>query len=476
LLNEAGALDGCSRYFPPVDSAVMIPDDPHRRVESRESALRPVTLLGRGGDAADSARDFLERNAVSVRWVDLDRDPLAAMLRDEELDGASLPLAIFADGSRLEAPATYIERTAGLDFETLERARVSRVWQADLASGAGLPTQPSHELYDVVVVGAGPAGLTAAVYAASEGLRTLVVEMHVPGGQAGTSSRIENYPGFPDGISGGELAGRTYRQARRLGAEFLIGAGALSALPGADGAIGVELASRTTVPARSLVLAFGVAYRLLDAAGVDTLIGRGVHYGAAPGEAPAYRGRPVAIVGAANSAGQAALNLAENAAEVTMLVRGDSLERKMSRYLVERIEEHARITVLTETTVSEARGRDWLEELVVEGPAGETTVPAEGLFVFIGAAPLTAPIRDWLQLDDRGYVLTGRDLLEAQGERGWTLDRDPSYLETSHPGVFVAGDLRHGSIKRVASAVGEGAMAASLVNAYLATAPADGSR
>jgi thioredoxin reductase (NADPH) len=177
---------------------------------------------------------------------------------------------------------------------------VSRVWQADLARGVGLPTHPKHELYDVLIVGAGPAGLTAAVYAASERLRTLIVEMHVPGGEAGTSSRIENYPGFPDGISGGDLAARTYRQARRLGAEFLIGAGALSALPGAD-AIEVELASRTTVSARSLVLAFRVAYRLLEATGVDSLIGRGVHYGAAPGEAPAYRDRPVAIVGAANS-------------------------------------------------------------------------------------------------------------------------------------------------------------------------------
>ena len=454
----------------------MSPDGPHRRVEFRESALRPVTLLGQGGDAADSARDFLERNAVSVRWIDLDRDPLAAILRMEELDAATLPLAIFADGSRLEGPTTYIERTAGLDFETLERARVSRVWQADLASGVGLPTQPKHELYDVLVIGAGPAGLTAAVYTASEGLRTLVVEMHVPGGQAGTSSRIENYPGFPDGISGGELAARTYRQARRLGAEFLIGAGALSAVPGADGAIDVELASRTSVPARSLILAFGVAYRLLEAVGVDRLIGRGVHYGAAPGESPAYRGRPVAIVGAANSAGQAALNLADNDAEVTILVRGDSLGRKMSRYLVDRIEQDPRVRVLTGTTVSEARGRDWLEELVVEGPRGETTVPAEGLFVFIGAAPLTAPIRGWLQLDERGYVVSGRDLLEAQGEPGWPLDRDPFHLETSYPGVFVAGDLRHGSIKRVASAVGEGAMAASLVHAYLATALADGSR
>jgi len=439
-------------------------------MKENSSAPGPVTLVGRGGDAADSARDFLARNGVALRWIDLDRDPLGAMLPQEELAAASLPLAIFADGSRLEAPSTYIERTAGLDFSTLERARASRVWHADLARGAGLPTQPRHDLYDVLIVGAGPAGLTAAVYAASEGLRTLIVEMHVPGGQAATSSRIENYPGFPDGIGGGELAARTYRQARRLGAEFLIGAGALAAAEESDGVIEVELASRTVVRARSVILAFGVAYRLLEAAGIDRLIGRGVHYGAAPGEASAYRDRRVAIVGAANSAGQAALNLADHAAEVTMLVRADSLERKMSRYLVDRIEQHPRITVLTESRVSEARGDDWLEKVLIDGPGGHAALHTEALFVLIGAAPLTAPIGDWLQLDERGYILTGRDLLETQGRSRWPLERDPFHLETSRPGVFVAGDLRHGSIKRVASAVGEGAMAASLVHSFRAAA------
>jgi thioredoxin reductase (NADPH) len=426
-----------------------------------------VTLLGRPGDAADSARDFLARNGVPLRWIDLDRDPLGAMLPREELGAASLPLAIFADGSRLEAPPTYIERTAGLDLSTLERARASRAWHADLAAGAGLPTRPSRDAYDVLVVGAGPAGLTAAVYAASEGLSTLVVEMHVPGGQAATSSRIENYPGFPDGIGGGELAARTYRQARRLGAEFLIGAGALAAAAAVEGHVEVELASRASVRARSVILAFGVAYRVLEAAGVDRLTGRGVHYGAAPGEAPAYRDRRVVVVGAANSAGQAALSLAEHAAEVTMLVRADSLERKMSRYLVDRIERHGRIAVLTGTAVADVRGRDWLEEVVVDGPTGTTTLPAEGLFVLIGAAPLTAAVGDWVRLDERGYVLAGRDLLQAEGRSAWPLERDPFHLETSHPGVFAAGDLRHGSIKRVASAVGDGAMAASLVHSFL---------
>lgn len=433
------------------------------------AALGPVTLFGRGGDATDSARDFLGRNRVPVRWIDLDRDPVASMLADHELDTVSLPLAVFADGSRLEAPTSYIERTAGLDRATLEQARESRFWNADLAEGAGLPILPSHDLYDVLIVGAGPAGLTAAVYAASEGLRTLVVEMHVPGGQAGTSSHIENYPGFPDGISGDDLASRTYRQAVRLGAEFLIGAGALSALIGAEGLAEVELASRTSVKARAAVLALGVNYRRLEAAGIDRLIGRGVHYGAGPGEASAYRDRSVVIVGAANSAGQAALSLAQYAAQVTLLVRSDSLEGKMSRYLIDRIEQHPKIAVHTRTTVRELRGLDWLEEAVTTGPDGEKTIAAAGMFVLIGAAPLTATISDWLRCDEHGYILTGRDVLQSQGNPAWPLQREPSYLETSQPGIFAVGDVRHGSIKRVASAVGEGAMAASLVGTFLAS-------
>ena len=433
-------------------------------------AREPVTLLGGRGDAADSAREFLEGNEVAVRWIDLDRDPLVGMLTLEELEAASLPLAVFADGSRLDAPPNYIERTAGLDAATLERARASRMWHADLAAGAGLPTRPKHDLYDLLIVRAGPAGLTAALYAASEGLRTLITEVNVPGGQAATSSRIENYPGFPDGISGAELADRIYRQARRLGAEFLIGAAALSARPNSDGTIDVELASATTARARSVVIAFGVAYRRLEGSGVERLIGRGVHYGAAAGEAILFRDRPVAVVGAANSAGQAALHLADYASRVTLVVRGDSLERKMSRYLVDRIERHDRIAVLTETTVSEAHGDDWLEEVELSGPAGTSAVPAEGLFVLIGAEPLTATISDWLKCDDRGYLLTGRDLLQASDRSGWQLERDPFHLETSQPGIFVAGDVRHASVKRVASAVGEGAMAVSLVHAYLAAA------
>jgi thioredoxin reductase (NADPH) len=446
------------------DQARAVPDwaDPNH------PGLGPVTLIGRGGDAADSARDFLERNGVALRWIDLDRDPLAAMLPHEELDAASLPLAIFADGSRLEAPPRYIERTAGLDFQTLERARASRVWHADLARGAGLPTQPSHDLYDLLIVGAGPAGLTAAVYGASEGLRTLIIEMHVPGGQAATSSRIENYPGFPDGIGGGELAARTYRQARRLGAEFLIGAGALAPETRADGTIGVELASRTAVRARSVILAFGVAYRLLEASGADRLIGRGVHYGAAPGEASAYRDRRIAIVGAANSAGQAALSLADYGAEATMLVRADSLERKMSRYLVDRIEKHGRIAVLTETAVSEVRGRDRLEEVVIEGPRGRRRFPPRECSCSSG--PRRSRRRSATGCASTTAASSSPAAIYSR-LRAARAGRSSAIRSTSRRATRASsrpGDLRHGSIKRVASAVGEGAMAASLVHSFLA--------
>ncbi len=440
----------------------MVREDVSRSVGRVYHVRPPVTLLGRRGDAADAARAFLEGNEIPVRWIDIEVDPLLPMLAVEEIEKATLPLAIFPDGSRLEAPSTYIERTAGLGPEVLERAKASRIWRARLAEGAGLPTRPRHNSYDVFVFGAGPAGLTAAVYAASEGLRTLITEWNVPGGQAGTSSRIENYPGFPDGVSGADLAASSYRQARRLGAEFLIGAGALSASTHQDGSVEVELASGTTVRARNVIIATGVVYRRLDAPGVERLIGRGVHYGAASGEAAAYRDRPVVIVGAANSAGQAALYLADYASSVTMVVRGNSLERRMSRYLIDRIEEHRRICVLTKSTVNEARGDDRLSQVLISGPDGDAVIPAEGLFVLIGAEPLMTS--HWLRCDDRGYILTGADVLQAPNRSGWRLERHPLHLETSQPGVFVAGDVRHGSVKRVASAVGEGALAVSLIH------------
>jgi thioredoxin reductase (NADPH) len=410
----------------------------------------PVTLFGRRGQAAaETARDFLLRNEVPLRWVDLDLDPLAELLSDREIATATQPMALFADGSRLEAPEKYAEPTPGrLDPARYSDYGAAAVWRTELATRAGLPTRPRHDDYDVIVLGAGPAGLTAAVYGASEGQRTLIVEFHAPGGQAGTSSRIENYPGFPDGVSGAELADSAYRQAQRLGAEFLIGVLVVRARPHADRSVEVEFSSGSTIRARSGVMATGVAYRRLDIRDIEELIGRGVRYGSPSGEAVGYEGRSVAVVGGANSAGQAALHLANHAAQVTMLVRGDSLERGMSRYLVARIEQHDRIIVRTRTEVVGVDGRERLEGVAIKGPEGEQALPTDALFVLIGAEPLTAGVQDWLRCDDRGYLMTGPDLLESSDRSWWPLERDPLFLESSQPGLFIAGDVRHGSIKR----------------------------
>jgi thioredoxin reductase (NADPH) len=429
-----------------------------------------VTLFGRRGQAAaETARDFLQRNEVPLRWIDLDLDPLAGFLSDRDLGNARQPIALFADGSRLEAPEHYAEAMPGrFDPARSSDYEASNRWRAELAARAGLPTRPRRDEYDLFILGAGPAGLTAAVSAASEGQRTLIAEVHAPGGQAGTSSRIENYPGFPDGVGGAELAEGAYRQAQRLGAEFLIGVLVAHGRPQADGTVEIELSSGSTIRTHSGVIATGVAYRRLDVPAIEELIGRGVRYVSPSGEAASYEGRRVAVVGGANSAGQAALHLADHAAQVTLLVRGDSLATRMSRYLVERIEQDDRIAVRTRTEVVGGEGRDWLESVAIEGPEGEQTLATDDLFVLIGAEPMTAGVEDWLRCDAGGYFMTGPDLLQSSDRSWWQLERDPLFLESNQPGLFIAGDARHGSIKRVASAVGEGAMAASLVYSYLA--------
>jgi thioredoxin reductase (NADPH) len=433
------------------------------------------TIVGRRSTpGADAARELLARNDVPHRWVDLDRDPLAPLLETESLSAGRLPLVLFPDGTQLEGPEDYTELVSGrTQGVARERYLASARWRAELAARAGLPTTPTDELYDVVIVGAGPAGLTAAVYAASEGLRTLVCERHAPGGQAGTSSRIENYPGFPDGVGGAELAAGTYQQARRLGAEFLFGVEIESAHPESDQIIDITLTSGSELRGRSGVIATGVAYRQLNAPGVEQFVGRGVHYGSATDAAPTYGDGHVIVVGGANSAGQAALHLATYARQVTMLVRGESLAQAMSRYLVDRIEAHERITVRTSTHVSQADGGDWLERVVIAGPDGEESLDAGGMFVLIGGEPLTAGVEDWLRCDAGGYLMTGPDLHAEADRSWWPLARDPLFLESSQPGLFVAGDIRHGSIKRVASAVGEGAMSIALVHSYLATLDGD---
>jgi thioredoxin reductase (NADPH) len=435
----------------------------------------PVSVVGRrAAPAAQASRELLERNRVPHRWIDLDVDPVGRLLRDGPIGDRSLPVVFLANGEMLEGPQTYVDPLPGhVRSAASEDYVASARWLTKLAKGAGLHCRPEREEYDVAVLGAGPAGLTAAVYAASEGLRVLVVERMAPGGQAGTSSRIENYPGFAEGISGRELAENAYRQARRFGAEFLIGVNLVASRPRDDGMIDIELTSDDTVRARTGIIASGVRYRQLDAPGIDELVGSGIYYGAAPGEAQNYRGGRVAVVGGANSAGQAALHFAGFAAQVTMLVRADSIAGEMSQYLVERIEAHERIDVRTKTQLVRAGGSPELSEIEVSGPAGNKTMSLDALFLMIGGDPLIASVENWLDVDERGFLLTGPELPRGSGAGQWSLDREPMLLESSVPGVFVAGDVRHGSIKRVASAVGEGAMAVTLVHNYLSALDSD---
>jgi len=328
---------------------------------------------------------------------------------------------------------------------------------------------PDTDFYDLVVVGAGPAGLGAAVYGASEGLSTVLVERHATGGQAGQSSRIENYLGFPDGVSGAQLTDRARRQASRFGTE-VISACDVTGLHARGSSRVVSFSDGTELAAHAVILATGVSYRPLGAASGAELTGRGVYDGSAITEAPGCAGQDIYIVGGANSAGQAAVFFARHAAEVTLLVRGDSLRRSMSHYLIRQLEAIENVTVRTGTVVAEALGDGHLQHLVLcEPDSGSTeTVPAAALFVFIGAEPRTDWLGETVTRDPRGFVRTGPDLL-VDGRRppGWPLARDPYYLESSLPGVFIAGDVRAESVKRVASAVGEGAMAVTLVHRYL---------
>jgi thioredoxin reductase (NADPH) len=340
---------------------------------------------------------------------------------------------------------------------------------AELANCVGLATTPSKDFYDLIVIGGGPAGLGAAVYGASEGLRTVLVERTATGGQAGQSSRIENYLGFPDGVSGAQLTDRARRQATRFGAELLTTRDVV-ALDVNGSARAVRFTDGSTIAAHTVILATGVSYRQLGAPGLDELTGRGVYYGSTLTEAAACQGEDIYIVGGANSAGQAAVYLARYAKSVTILVRGAALERSMSFYLIQQLQEIGNIAVRTCTEVIGAEGSDHLERLTLRNTStGATeTVSAQWLFLFIGAAPLTEWLDGVVDRDERGFVIAGPDL-SAEGDRprGWELDRAPYHLETSVPGVFVAGDARAESAKRVASAVGEGAMAVMLVHRYL---------
>jgi len=419
-------------------------------------------------------RTFLDGNGVVYRWIDVDADPLVGLLGSQEaLDRLRLP-ALLLDGELLEAPGSYAEAFAtppahiGTDERYLEAAR----WHCRLAERLGLQTKPTRSRYDVAIIGGGPAGLTAAVYAASEGLQTVVLERHVPGGQAGTSFRIENYLGFPGGISGFELARAAYEQALGFGAEILVGVELVGGQPRPPGLFAFELTSGAVIEARSAIIATGVHYVRLDAPDVEEHLGAGVYYGVASNEAVFHRDASVFVVGGANSAGQAALHLAGYARKVTLVLRGESLASRMSRYLVDRLERTPNVAVRTQTEVVGAEGDGRLERLILSerGSGDQTTVAADALFILIGGKPLTGGFEGWLRLDARGYLVTGPDILESDGRSSsWPLERDPFLLESSVPGVFVAGDVRRNSTKRVASAVGEGAMAVQLVHQFLAS-------
>jgi thioredoxin reductase (NADPH) len=420
-------------------------------------------------------RTFLTRNRVAFEWVDIDDDPLARFLlgaaaaSDDEIEarlaGIKLPVLLLADGRRLEAPS-----------------------RLEVARAVGLHTRPTQQEYDLAIVGAGPAGLTAAVYAASEGMRTVVLEREAPGGQAGASARIENYPGFPDGISGLELTQRTYEQARRFDAEFVLVNEVVGADPSGREPFRLELLDGSELRSRSVLLATGVEYRFLDVPGVAELTGRGICYGSAVSEAFLYRGSEVFVIGSGNSAAQAAVYFARHARQVTLLVRADSLDRSMSQYLIRQVEAVPNLAVRFHTELAAAEGTDRLQELVLRDrrTGTEERVAADGLAILIGQKPFTDWADGLLARDGQGFIVTGPDLpptdraphgtysgrdrpaaFRASGGGQWPLTRSPLLLETNVPGVFSAGDVRRGTPKRIASAVGDGALAVQLIHTYL---------
>jgi len=422
-----------------------------------------ATLIGdRTDPASHELRDFLARNRVACSWLSADDPDLEARIRMasgggkaqmKALDLSKLPVVVLADGRVLVAPSNR-----------------------QVAGGVGLQVEPEHDEYDVIVIGGGPAGLASAVYGASEGLRTLLVEREACGGQAGTSSRIENYLGFPAGLSGDELSGRARQQATRFGAELLVTRWTDSldlACESGESSHVVTLDGGNVVSTRALVLATGVQWRRLEIPGIDRFAGHGVFYGAALTEAQGLRGGRVHLVGGGNSAGQAALLFSAYAESVTMLVRGPSLAASMSQYLIEQLSTKDNVAIETRSEITSVQGGDRLEAIDVKraGSAKTDRRPTDALFVFIGAHAATEWLPRSIIRDKWGYVCTGRDvmdLFQQQGADKWPLERDPYLLETSAPGVFAAGDVRHGSIKRVASAVGEGSMAIAFIHQYLA--------
>jgi thioredoxin reductase (NADPH) len=435
-------------WDPPEEKLYPVLDDLLTAWQSSDYRPVPATkVVGHRWSAPSSrAREFLARNQVPYRWYSSDEPEGRRLLAAAGADGRQLPLVITPDGTALIEP------------ESIE-----------LAAHVGLATTPTAAFYDLVIIGGGPAGLGSAVYGASEGLRTVLVERSATGGQAGQSSRIENYLGFPDGVSGAQLTDRARRQASRFGAEILT-AREVTGLEVNGSARVVRFSEGSAVAAHSVILATGVSYRQLGAPGCDELTGRGVYYGSSLTEASSCEGQDVYVVGGANSAGQAAVFLARGAKSVTMLVRGESVTASMSYYLIQQVDEAPNITVRPRTVVEEAHGEEHLEQLTLRDTVTGATevVDAQWMFVFIGAAPLTDWLGGTVLRDENGFILAGPDLTpDGRPPAGWALDRPPYHLETSIPGVFVAGDARARSAKRVASAVGEGAMAVMLVHRFL---------
>lgn len=415
-----------------------------------ESAAAPLIIVGhRWARHAHDVREFLGRNLVPYRWLDIDhgRDA-AAVLEQHGLTDSPMPIVILPDGSALADPEV-----------------------AELAASLGMHTHATTRFYELAIVGGGPAGLAAAVYGGSEGLSTVLIEAEAPGGQAGTSSRIENYLGFPDGISGADLARRALEQAEKFGVE-VVSPQRVAAL-GTQGLFKkLALADDSSLLCRALIVATGVTYRMLHAPGLERLAGAGVYYGAATSEAQMAEGEHVYVVGSANSAGQGALYFSRFAARVTVIVKGPDLTAHMSRYLVDQIDATPNVEVRPHSHVIEALGSDHLVGLRIENVVtGEIDgVAASFLFVFVGAEPRNDWLGGLVATDEHGYLLAGPDLvLDGGAGHGWPLERDPFHLETSVPGVFVAGDARHGSIRRVAGAVGEGSTCVQLVHRYLAS-------
>jgi len=440
-------------WDPPEQNLYPVLDD---LLEEWQANFHPpfegIRVVGnRWSPKSHAVKDFLARNQVPYQWLDVEaaeRDVevrrVVESLTADELH--HLPIVVLPDGARLKEPAT-----------------------AEIAERVGLRTRADAEFYDLAIIGGGPAGLAAAVYGASEGLRTVMIEREAPGGQAGMSSRIENYLGFPSGLSGADLARRAVVQAKRFGVEIL--SAEATRLRVEDQYRFLRLADSSEISCHALMIATGVQWRKLDVPGLEGLTGAGVYYGAAMTEVLSCRDQEVYVVGGANSAGQAAMHFAQYAKRVVMLVRGDSLEKSMSQYLIDQIKQTGNIQVELNSEIVEAHGGDHLEEVSVHcSQSGETNkVAANYLFIFIGASPHTDWLEGIIERDKHGFILTGSDLARDNGKRprGWTLDRDPFLLETNVPGVFAVGDVRKGSIKRVASGVGEGSVAVSFIHQYL---------